>query len=290
MRQQGIPVEVVIVADDVALRNLVARDRCRGIAGTVLVHKLAGAAAERGLPLSEVAGIARNAAGALGSMGVELGACIVPSVGKPGFEIGEDEIEFGLGIHGEKGVERTTIQSADQIVTALLDSIVAAWRARSAASAAGAAPTWCCSTTPSIPSTHGMAASSSLKTARSRRCSIGHCRHATAIRTPPTDPAQKAEARGTAGGVRVDFRDAFHLATAGGGAALGLPVGRFSPGYNFDAILVDAAAPNGTIRLWDEFDGGDGILQKIVYSASRANIASVWVGGRLLSQPEVRLG
>ncbi len=124
-RQQGIPVEVVIVADDVALRDLVARDRRRGIAGTVLVHKLAGAAAERSLPLAEVAYIARSAAAALGSMGVALGACTVPSVGKPGFEIGDDEIEFGLGIHGEKGVERTTIRSADEIVTSLLDPILA---------------------------------------------------------------------------------------------------------------------------------------------------------------------
>lgn len=123
-RQQGIPVEVVIVADDVALRDLVARDRRRGIAGTVLVHKLAGAAAERGVPLAEVAGIARSAAAAMGSMGVALGACIVPSVGKPGFELGDGEIEFGLGIHGEKGVERTTIRSADQIVASLIDSIV----------------------------------------------------------------------------------------------------------------------------------------------------------------------
>ncbi|MER8398415.1 guanine deaminase [Mesorhizobium sp. M1348] len=95
-----------------------------------------------------------------------------------------------------------------------------------------------------------------------------------------TDPALAAEARGTAGTARVDFREAFHLATAGGGAALGLPVGRFSPGYHFDAILVDTAAPRGTIHLWDELDDGDGILQKIVYSASRANIASVWVSGR----------
>ena len=123
-RQQGIPVEIVIVADDVALRDLVARDRRRGIAGTVLVHKLAGAAAERGLPLAEVAGIARGAAAALGSMGVALGACVVPSVGKPGFDLGENEIEFGLGIHGEKGVERTTIRGANQIVTSLLDQIV----------------------------------------------------------------------------------------------------------------------------------------------------------------------
>jgi dihydroxyacetone kinase len=123
-RQQGIPVEVVVVADDVALRDLVARDRRRGIAGTVLVHKLAGAAAERGLALAEVAGIARSAAAALGSMGVALGACTVPSVGKPGFELGDNEIEFGLGIHGEKGVERTTMLTADEIVASLLDSIV----------------------------------------------------------------------------------------------------------------------------------------------------------------------
>jgi len=122
-RQQGIPVEVVLVADDVSLRDLVGRDRRRGIAGTVLVHKLAGAAAERGLPLAEVAAIARSAASALGSMGVALGACTVPSVGKQGFSIGDDEIEFGLGIHGEKGVERTTISGADQIVASLLDMI-----------------------------------------------------------------------------------------------------------------------------------------------------------------------
>ncbi|MBX3582465.1 MAG: dihydroxyacetone kinase subunit DhaK [Rhizobiaceae bacterium] len=123
-RQQGIPVEVVIVADDVALRDIVAKDRRRGIAGTVLVHKLAGAAAERGLTVAEVASIARSAAASLGSMGVALGACTVPSVGKPGFEIGGDEIEFGLGIHGEKGVDRTAIQSAARIVTSLLDTIV----------------------------------------------------------------------------------------------------------------------------------------------------------------------
>lgn len=124
-RQQGVPVEVVVVADDVALRDLVARDRRRGIAGTVLVHKLAGAAAERGLPLAEVAGIARSAAAALGSMGVALGACTVPSAGKPGFELGENEIEFGLGIHGEKGVERSAMLGADEIVASLLETIVA---------------------------------------------------------------------------------------------------------------------------------------------------------------------
>ncbi|KRA55725.1 dihydroxyacetone kinase family protein [Devosia sp. Root635] len=123
-RQQGIPVEIVVVADDVSLRALVKRERRRGIAGAVLVHKLAGAAAEAGRSLAEVADIARRAAADLGSMGVGLGACIVPAAGVPGFELGESEIEFGLGIHGEKGVERTTIRSADAIVEALLDTIV----------------------------------------------------------------------------------------------------------------------------------------------------------------------
>lgn len=123
-RQQGIPVEVVVVADDVALRSLVKRERRRGIAGTVLIHKLAGAAAEQGLPLAEIAALARRAAAQLGTMGVGLGACIVPAAGAPGFTLGEDEIEFGLGIHGEKGVERTTMLSADAIVAALLDAIV----------------------------------------------------------------------------------------------------------------------------------------------------------------------
>jgi ATP-dependent dihydroxyacetone kinase len=124
-RQQGIPVEIVVVADDVALRDLVPKPRRRGIAGTVLVHKLAGAAAERGEPLERVADIARRAAADLGSMGVGLGSCIVPAAGVPGFELGDDEIEFGLGIHGEKGVERTPMLSADAIAAALLDKIVA---------------------------------------------------------------------------------------------------------------------------------------------------------------------
>lgn len=123
-RQQGIPVEIVVVADDVSLRAMVERERRRGIAGTVLIHKLAGAAAEAGRPLGEIADIARRAAADMGSMGVGLGACIVPAAGVPGFALGENEIEFGLGIHGEKGVERTAIRSADAIVEALLDAIV----------------------------------------------------------------------------------------------------------------------------------------------------------------------
>lgn len=122
-RAEGIPVEMVIVADDVALKDTVPPDRRRGIAGTVLVHKIAGAAAADGRPLAEVAALARRAAGDVGSMGVALGACTLPAVGKPGFELGADEIEMGLGIHGEPGVRRARIAGADALVSVVLDAI-----------------------------------------------------------------------------------------------------------------------------------------------------------------------
>jgi len=121
-RAEGIPVETVVVADDVALRESVPRDRRRGIAGTVLVHKVAGAAAERGLPLAEVARLARHAADNIASMGISLGACTLPSVGTPGFELGEAEIEVGLGIHGEPGVRRMGMRPVDELVTLVLDT------------------------------------------------------------------------------------------------------------------------------------------------------------------------
>jgi len=124
-RRDGIPVEVAVVADDVALSGTVPRERRRGIAGTVLVHKVAGAAAARGRPLAEVAAIARATADAVATMGVGLGSCIVPAAGKPGFELGVDEIEYGLGIHGEKGVRRGAMASADEIVGTVLDTILA---------------------------------------------------------------------------------------------------------------------------------------------------------------------
>lgn len=122
-RGEGIPVEIVVVADDVALRDTVPRERRRGIAGTVLVHKIAGAAAAAGHGVAEVATLANAAAAELGSMGVALGACTVPAVGHPGFALGDGEIELGLGIHGEKGVERSAVAPADILVDRLLDSI-----------------------------------------------------------------------------------------------------------------------------------------------------------------------
>jgi dihydroxyacetone kinase len=123
-RAAGIPVEIVVVADDVALRNTVDRTRRRGIAGTILIHKVAGAAAESGLPVAEVARLARDAAENLGSMGVSFGACTLPAAGKPGFTLGDNEIELGLGIHGEPGVERVAMRPVDELAQIMIDTIV----------------------------------------------------------------------------------------------------------------------------------------------------------------------
>ncbi|MFT4181265.1 MAG: guanine deaminase [Rhizobium sp.] len=94
------------------------------------------------------------------------------------------------------------------------------------------------------------------------------------------DPTLSAAARSVFGPAQIDFRDAFYIATSGGGLALDLPVGQFTPGYQFDAVLIDAAAEKGTVRLFDDRDEGEGILQKIIYTASKSNIAATWVGGR----------
>ncbi|MBN3851239.1 dihydroxyacetone kinase subunit DhaK [Paraburkholderia sp. Ac-20342] len=123
-RAEGIPVDMVIVADDVALTARGDHAGRRGLAGTVLVHKIAGAAAARGMPLAEVARIARETAASLGTMGVALTPCTVPAAGKPGFELADGEIEWGLGIHGEPGVARGMLEPAEAIVGKLLAKIV----------------------------------------------------------------------------------------------------------------------------------------------------------------------
>jgi dihydroxyacetone kinase len=122
--QQGIPTAIIVVADDVALRDTVARDRRRGIAGTVLVHKIAGAAAARGEPLDRVVEIGRRVASHVVTMGVGLGSCTVPAAGRAGFELGPDEIELGLGIHGEKGVARERLPPVDQLVDRMLEPLL----------------------------------------------------------------------------------------------------------------------------------------------------------------------
>jgi triose/dihydroxyacetone kinase / FAD-AMP lyase (cyclizing) len=120
-RLKGIAVEMVIVADDAAFEN--KSDR-RGIAGTVFVHKVAGAAAAAGLPLVEVKAEAAKASEAVRTMGVALAPCTVPAVGSPGFQLADDEIELGLGIHGEKGVKRTALMPADEISRQIVNRLV----------------------------------------------------------------------------------------------------------------------------------------------------------------------
>ena len=125
-RAEGIPVATAYVADDVALAHVQDRAGRRGIAGTVLVHKIAGAAAAEGRSLPDVAAIAQSAADAISTMGVSLSAGVVPAIGRPNFTLGEDEIELGLGIHGEPGVRRMQLISADELVDWLLDPVLAA--------------------------------------------------------------------------------------------------------------------------------------------------------------------
>ena len=123
-RADGIQVATVYVADDVALAHVQDRAGRRGIAGTVLVHKIAGAAAAEGRSLPEVAMIAQTAADAISTMGVSLSAGIVPAIGKPGFTLGENEIELGLGIHGEPGFRRMQLAPADELVNQLLEPVL----------------------------------------------------------------------------------------------------------------------------------------------------------------------
>ena len=124
-RAEGIPVETVLVADDVALSASAGRAGRRGLAGTILVHKIAGAVAETAASLAAVAAEARAAAAAVRTMGVALSPCTVPAAGRPGFTLGESEIELGLGIHGEPGVRRGPLEPSDALVDRLLDAILA---------------------------------------------------------------------------------------------------------------------------------------------------------------------
>jgi dihydroxyacetone kinase len=124
-RAEGIPVEIVLVADDVALANSVEHAGRRGLAGAILVNKIAGAVAEAGASLAEVVAEGREAAAAVKTMGVALSACTVPAAGRPTFSLAENEIELGLGVHGEPGVRRGPMEPADSLVDRLLDAILA---------------------------------------------------------------------------------------------------------------------------------------------------------------------
>lgn len=119
-----IEVESVVVKDDVAVPDSTYSTGRRGIAGTVFVHKIAGAKAERGGSLKEVKAAALKAISNIRSMGMAMSPCTLPAVGKPGFVLGEEEIEIGMGIHGEPGVERTGIKTAGEVAEILLGKIL----------------------------------------------------------------------------------------------------------------------------------------------------------------------
>ncbi len=125
MEDEGMKIEKVVVNDDVALSGRDKPEWRRGIAGTVFVHKIAGAAAEKGMPLAEVKRVAEKAVTNMGTFGVALTPCIVPAAGKPGFTLGENEMEVGLGIHGEAGARKTAIMTADAIAAELTEKIIA---------------------------------------------------------------------------------------------------------------------------------------------------------------------
>lgn len=121
---EGIKVDSVVVNDDVAVENSTWTSGRRGIAGTIFVHKLAGAKAEAGAELDEVKRVAEKVIANVRSMGMALTPCIVPSAGKSSFTLAENEVEIGMGIHGEPGTHREEIKTADEIVDHLLGKIL----------------------------------------------------------------------------------------------------------------------------------------------------------------------
>lgn len=129
-RSHGISVESVIVADDVALSGSEAYVGARGLAGTVLVHKIAGAAAARGESLHGVTSAARSAARDLATIGLSLSAGTVPAIGMPSYALADEEVELGLGIHGEPGVRRIPLQIADELAEQMEQIIFAATQLR----------------------------------------------------------------------------------------------------------------------------------------------------------------
>ena len=123
-RTEGIPVEMIIVDDDVALKGTGQATGARGLAGTVFIHKLIGAAAAEGRGVADLSTIGKAAIESLATMGVSFSAGTSPAVGRPSFELGEREMELGLGIHGEPGVKRMQLQPADELTETLLTEIL----------------------------------------------------------------------------------------------------------------------------------------------------------------------
>lgn len=121
---EGITVRHVVTNDDVAVKDSLYTVGRRGVAGTIFVHKIAGALAEEGGTLDEVQAVAQKVIDNVRTMGAAIEPCTVPAAGKPGFELSDNEMEVGIGIHGEPGTHRESMKTADEITDMLLEQIL----------------------------------------------------------------------------------------------------------------------------------------------------------------------
>lgn len=124
-KEEGVHADYVIVNDDVAVKDSLYTTGRRGVAGTIFVHKIAGARAEEGASLAEVKACAEHVIKNVRSMGMAIAPCTVPAAGKHGFTLADDEVEIGIGIHGEPGTSREKMLSANEAAKRLLDTILA---------------------------------------------------------------------------------------------------------------------------------------------------------------------
>src|SRR5689334_2180697 len=121
---EGVEVASVTIDDDVAVKDSLYTAGRRGVGATVLAEKICGAAAAAGAPLQRVADLCRTVNGSARSMGMALTSCVTPSAGKPTFELGDDEMEIGIGIHGEPGRRRVKLAPADEVTEMLAAPVI----------------------------------------------------------------------------------------------------------------------------------------------------------------------
>lgn len=123
-QEDGLTVEYIKVDDDIAVKDSLYTVGRRGVAGTVFVHKIAGAAAERGMDLAQVKRLAEKTVSNVKSIGFAFTSCTVPAKGTPTFVLGDDEMEYGVGIHGEPGIKREKLITADALAKKMIDALL----------------------------------------------------------------------------------------------------------------------------------------------------------------------
>ena len=122
---EGTEVATVVVDDDVAVEDSLYTSGRRGVCGTIIVHRAVGAKAAEGGDLDEVQRVGQKVVDNVGTMGTALTSCVTPEKGEPTFDLGDDEIELGIGIHGEPGTERTGVMTADEVADHLTEAVLA---------------------------------------------------------------------------------------------------------------------------------------------------------------------